>query len=46
MAEGLKNEKFGYKINKLLKKHIYKIIVIHWISYQPFGQPGPGQCLW
>ena len=30
--------KIGYIINKLSRNHIYKIIVIHWISYQPFEQ--------
>ena len=30
--------KIGYIINKLLRNHIYKIIVIHWISYQAFEQ--------
>ena len=31
-----------YIIDKLLRNHIYKIIVVHWISYQPFfEQPGP-----
>ena len=29
-------------IDKLLRNHIYKIIVVHWIRYQPlFEQPGP-----
>ena len=31
----------GYIIDKLLRNHIYTIRVIHWISYQPFEQPGP-----
>ena len=31
----------GYIIDKLLRNHIYKIKVIHWISYQPFEQLGP-----
>ena len=30
-----------YKIDKSLRNQIYKIIVIHWISYQPFEEPGP-----
>ena len=34
-----------YIINKLLRNHIYKIIVIHWISYQSFEQPGPGMLI-
>ena len=29
-----------YVTHTLLKNHIYKIIVIHWISYQPFEQQG------
>ena len=32
----------GSIINKQFINHIYKIIVIHWISYLPFEQPGPG----
>ena len=35
-------QNIGYIIDKLLRNHIYKIEVIHWISYQPFAQPGPG----
>ena len=31
----------GYIIDKLLNNHIYKIRVIHWISYHPFEQPSP-----
>ena len=31
----------GSIINKQFINHIYKIIVIHWISYLPFEQPGP-----
>ena len=31
----------GYIIDKLLRNHIHKIIVIHWINYQCFEQPGP-----
>ena len=29
-------------IDKLLRNHVYKIIVIHWKSYQPFEQQDPG----
>ena len=39
MVEVLKMLNIGYIINKLLRNHVYKIIVIHWISYQPFEQP-------
>ena len=35
-------QNIGYIIDKLLRNHISKIAVIHWISYQPFEQPGPG----
>ena len=35
-------QNIGYKIDKSLKKHIYKVMVIRWISYEPFEQPGPG----
>ena len=35
----------GNMIDKLLRNHIYKIIIIHWISYQPFEQPAPDQLL-
>ena len=38
----LEMQTIEYIINKLLRNHIYKIIVIHWISYQSFEQPGPG----
>ena len=24
-----------------MKNYVYEIIFIHWISYQPFEQPGP-----
>ena len=41
MKVGLKMQNITYKIDKLLRNHIYKIIVIHWISYEPFEQPGP-----
>ena len=34
-------QNIGYIIDKLLRNHVNKIIVIHWISYQPFEQPGP-----
>ena len=34
-------QNIGYIIDKLLRNTIYKIIVIHWISYQPFEQQGP-----
>ena len=27
---------------QIITDHIYRIMVIHWISYQPFEQPGPG----
>ena len=37
----LNANKFAHIIDRLLRNHIYKIIVIHWISYQPFEQPGP-----
>ena len=32
----------GYTIDEFLSNHIYKIIVIHWISCHPFEQPGQG----
>ena len=32
----------GYIIDELFRNHTYKIIVIQWISYQPFEQPAPG----
>ena len=35
-----KMQNIGYIIAKLLRNHIYKIIAIHWICYQPFEQPG------
>ena len=35
-------QNIGYITDKLLRNHIYKIIVIDWISYRPFEQPGPG----
>ena len=41
MKVGLKMQNITYIIDKLLRNHIYKIIVIHWISYEPFEQPGP-----
>ena len=31
----------GCIFNKLLRNHVYKIIVIHLISYQPFERLGP-----
>ena len=34
-------ENIGYIIDKLLRIHVYNSMVIHRISYQPFGQPGP-----
>ena len=34
-------QNIGYIIDKLSRNSIYKIIVIHWISYQPFEQQGP-----
>ena len=34
-------QNIGSIIDKLLRNHISKIIVIHRISYQPFEQPGP-----
>ena len=34
-------QNIGYIRDKLLRNHTYKIIVIHWMSYQPFEQPGP-----
>ena len=37
-------QNIGNIIDKLLRNHIYKIIIIHWISYQPFEQPGPDLC--
>ena len=36
-------QNIGYIIEKLLRNIIHKIIVIHWISHQPFAQPGPEQ---
>ena len=44
MKVGLKMQNITYTIDKLLRNHIYKIIVIHWISYEPFEQPGPDIC--
>ena len=41
MKVGLKMQNITYTIDKLLRNHIYKIIVTHWISYEPFEQPGP-----
>ena len=41
MKVGLKMQNITYIIDKLLRNHIHKIIVIHWISYEPFEQPGP-----
>ena len=35
-------QNIGYIIDELLRNHTYKIIVIHWINYQPFEQPGQG----
>ena len=32
----------GYIIDIFFRNHIYKIRVIHWISYQPYEQPGLG----
>ena len=32
----LEMQNIGYKIDKSLRNQIYKIIVIHWISYLPF----------
>ena len=39
MKVGLKMQNITYIIDKL-RNHIHKIIVIHWISYEPFEQPG------
>ena len=44
MKVGLKIQNITYIIDKLLRNHIHKIIVIHWISYEPFEQPGPDSC--
>ena len=41
MKVGLKMQNITYIIDKLLRNHIYKIIVIHWISYEPFRATGP-----
>ena len=41
MKVGLKMQNVTYIIDILLRNHIHKIIVIHWISYEPFEQPGP-----
>ena len=38
----LKMQNITYIIDKLLR-NIYEIILIHWISYEPFEQPGPEQ---
>ena len=34
-------QNIGYIIDWLRRNHVYEIIVIHHISYQPFEQPAP-----
>ena len=35
-------QNMGYLFDRLLRNHVYKIIAIHLINYQPFEELDPG----